>query len=443
MTVETLHKGYTDASKRWKRTRDATEGQQKVKEARTEYLPIYPGWDAKKYDWYLSVAYYINITGRTKRGLMGAVFRKPAVVEIPSSLEYLEVNANGAGQGLTQVAKTVTGDVIEVGRYGILSDYPQAEEGLSAAQVNERDLKAYMSGYKAEDIINWSTNVINGREQLSLVVLREIVEVKTDEFSSDDTTRYRVLILNDGLYEQRVYGEGGNIENTYKPRKSDNSRWTEIPFTFIGSENNTPSIDMSPLFDIANINLVQYRNIADNEMAGTVFSQSMLHVDTGDMSAKDWESLNPNGVFFGSSSAIVTSGSGSAQIVQASPNDKASQLVKDKSDEMVSVGARLIDKSSANQTAEAARISASSEMSVLDNVVDNVSNGIKKAIMFCAEFMGDTDDITYELNKEFFDSKMTSQEIMAVIQLADRGDLTPDEVESILARQGLKSSDND
>ena len=43
--------------------------------------------------------------------------------------------------------------------------------------------------------------------------------------------------------------------------------WRVIPFQFLGSENNDTSIDDSPLYDMAEVNIGHYRNSADYEEA--------------------------------------------------------------------------------------------------------------------------------------------------------------------------------
>lgn len=448
MPVNQPNEEYTAAAERWQTTRDATDGQQAVKGATTRYLPQFIPEDKERYKQYLKFAYYVNVTGRTKRGLVGAVYRKPAEIDLPADLEYLINNANGAGQGLVQISKKTVGECLEVGRQGLLVEYPEAEEGLSREQVIALDLKAYIVSYEAEDIINWATTVINGQEMLSMVVLRETTEKPVDQFTATDETTYRALTLeldDNGVtysYHQTIYGDEG-AQESYIPTKADGSVWREIPFIFPGSEDNTPEIDMSPLFDLANINLAQYRNIADREAALRMFSQMSLHIDTGEMSAETWKDLNPKGVMFGASAAIVTNGGGAVNILQASPTDIASVAIKDKAEEMVSVGARLIDKSGINQTAEAARINAASEMSVLDNIVDNVANAYAKAIFYCGEYMGtNTEGSTFNINREFFDETMTAQDYMALIQLGDAEYLDNNDIEMVLKRQGLKAGES-
>ncbi len=439
MSIDTPNEEYLKAAQRWQSTRDAVDGQEAVKAKKEAYLPAFIPADVARYEQYLKFAYYVNVAGRTKRGLVGAVYRKPAEIELPTELEYLLTNANGAGMGLVQSSKKAVGDVLEIGRYGLFVDYPSTEPGMTKEQVKSLDLKAYIKPFSAECGINWRTTVIGGKEALSLVVLEEDEAVAKDDFTNETKKKYTALMLVDGLYQIQIWDESGRID-TKEPTKSDGSRWDSIPFVFVGSEDNSPDIDQSPLSDLANINLAQYRNIADREAMLRMFSQMSLHIDTGEMTIDSWNEANPNGVMFGASRAIVTNGGGSVNILQANGQDLISQAIKDKSDEMISVGARVIDKNTANQTAEAARINAASENSVLDNIVGNVSAAYRKAISWVGDYNGvNTEGVVFELNQDYFDSKLNAQDVMAVIQLADRGDLTDEEVESILGKQGWKS----
>jgi len=72
---------------------------------------------------YKARAKYTNFTSRTRNALSGAVFRKEPVLELPSDLQFLEDDANGAGLKIEQLAKSLVSNLIEVGRHGLFVDY--------------------------------------------------------------------------------------------------------------------------------------------------------------------------------------------------------------------------------------------------------------------------------------------------------------------------------
>ena len=89
---------------------------------------------------------------------------------------------------------------------------------------------------------------------------------------------------------------------------------------------------------------------------------------------------------------------------------------------MIGIGARIVQRGAANETAEAARINASADASALDQVVNNLSDALTEALMDVALFFGlPVGDIYYKLNTRFWEEELDSQEMMALIQLGDTG----------------------
>ena len=64
--------------------------------------------------------------------------------------------------------KDAASDTLLTGRYGLLVDYPQTEEGLTQAQVSTAGLQASLLAYPAESVINWRCEVVNGVKQLTI-----------------------------------------------------------------------------------------------------------------------------------------------------------------------------------------------------------------------------------------------------------------------------------
>jgi hypothetical protein len=113
------------------------------------------------------------------------------------------------------------------------------------------------------------------------------------------------------------------------------------------------------------------------------------------------------------------------------------EAMKHKEEQLIAIGARIITGNSTQaETAEAVRIRYSSENSVLDNLVGNASDAILQCLKWCGEFMGETGDIVYELNREYFDTKINPQEITAQILLLDRQVVAKTDVRNMLRKAG-------
>jgi len=76
--------------------------------------------------------------------------------------------------------------------------------------------------------------------------------------------------------------------------------------------------------------------------------------------------------------------------------------------------------------------------------VQNASEATKQAIEWCAEFMNVQGDIVYQINEDFYDKSLTAQDVMADIQLYDRGVIGKTDMRLSLRKSGrLERSDDD
>ncbi|HCT5924835.1 TPA: DUF4055 domain-containing protein, partial [Klebsiella pneumoniae] len=284
----------------WKKIRDVCKGADAVKAAGNEYLPFLDPSDKsarnkKRNADYIQRAVFYAITGNTKVGLLGLAFRKDPTMTAPDKLNYLRDNADGAGASIYQQSQQVTENILEAAREGLYTDY--------AAETDE----AIILRYQAESIINWRTKRINGRDQLVLVVLRECME-KEDGFAYEDEIQYRELALENGKFVCRVWRKSADagsfsVTSEYHPKPKGEDFWDEIPFTFVGAQNNDPTIDESPLAALVEINLGHYRNSADYEDSVFFCGQVQPVISGLDTAWRDW--LQDKGIRVGSRSPFL------------------------------------------------------------------------------------------------------------------------------------------
>lgn len=462
MPASAQHNEYTKHLTRWQRVRDCVEGEDAIKarskgsgdnassiwgQRGTAYLPPPNPSDEsaeniERYQSYRDRAVFTNYTGSTLIGLKGLVFRKPPVINLPTGLEYMLDNANAEGLGLSQLMQKTLDELSITGGEGLLADYPRAAAGLSQAQVRALDLKAHIKCYRSESIVNWREEVINGRKQLTLVVLAEQVEkVSDDGFSTESVTHHRALMLREGVYIQMEYDEDDNPiqqedgEFFIVPRKPDGSMWDFIPFCFVGSENNDAKPDKSLLLDIANVNIAHYRNSADKEESSFTVGQPTLAISG---LTQSWvEDVLKGKVLMGSRGGIPLPQGASAQLLQANANQMPAQGMKDKEAEMVALGARIIRDVRGNETAEAAKIRFAGQNSLLAIAVNNIEEAYTKILEWCALFMGEQANIEIELNRQFYDATIDPQQIAQMIVLMDRGVIGMDDIRHNLRQANI------
>jgi hypothetical protein len=316
---------------------------------------------------------------------------------------------------LVQFARGCVSGLLTNGRHGVLVDYPEAEDGLTREQT--RGLRATLRHYSSESIVNWRRE----GEELTLVVLREPWARDIDEFEQDWDWQYRVLRLEDGRYTQQVYRDGQPVGEKTMPRQANGSAWPVIPFQFLGTTDNNETPDAPLLLDIADQNLAMYRNSASVEEAAHICGQPVLHIDIGDTSTDEWQELNPNGISIGSRRGVQTRGGGTLSMVQAEERNLPLQLMEQRREDMIALGAKLIERGAQQETAEGVRERSGSETANLSSVAGNVSDGIRNCLEWANIFMGGAGEIVFELSRQFYADNADPQEIVARMQLVDRG----------------------
>ena len=312
---------------------------------------------------YKEGAILTNFTSLTKEGLTGLVFRRDPKVDLPDELQYLLDDAVGDDRGLALLAKQSLGEVMTTGRSGLLTDFPRSSGGVSIADTE--NLKARILPYKAENIINWNVERVNGKAVIKFIVLFEPTLELVNDFEWELKDKYRLLKLDDeGNYFQAMYNEEFELVDFVYPLDINGNNIKEIPFSFIGSQDNNEEIDKASLYDLAVLNIGHYRNSADYEESVFVVGQPTIFV-SGSWGIEEFKEALPQGIKFGSRAGYFLGEGGNASLVQANPNQLADEAMKSKLKQAAFIGARLIAEPGGRETAEAARLRYSSQNSAL------------------------------------------------------------------------------
>lgn len=397
MPVHTSNKKRDELLDLWQTCRDVICGDRAVKGAGERYLPKLAEQDADEYEKYKLRATFFGATRRTLHGLLGAMFRKEPEIEPPSAY-------------VRSIVDDVAREVLETGRAGVLVD------------VGTGGGNPYMVLYKAEDIINWAYDAVDGKVVIRRVVLRETTSEQSedDPFETDDVVRYRVVEISaDGLYHSAVW------ENRSKDSKKED--WVEvsnvipvmrgaamnfIPFTFINALNDKPDIDEPPLADIARINISHYRTSADLEHGRHYTALPTPWVSGFDPSTK---------LVLGAGQAWVTdnvsaragflefTGAGLSTLVEA---------LQEKQEMMAVSGSRMLEGQRVGvEAAETARIHKAGEEATITAIAKNISAAMTKAYQWLNDFRltaGGTTAIV-ALNTDYIASQLDPAMIAALL----------------------------
>ncbi len=422
--VNITHRNYDEYQDRWIRCRDTFEGTDAVKDKGTTYLPKLGSHELDgnnvEYEKYVLRALYFNAMGRTVEGLSGFIFQKPPIVEVPKVVEKDLNDITMTGIDFDTFALNAGRELLMTGRYGILVDMLADDPD----HPTEDAKRAYWSGYEAENILNWRTERRGDDPSvLTRVVLREWDDEVNpeDEFEVLHIEQWRVLELSDEGYSQTLYRRNNNtnkfhihMAQMFPDRRGD--RLDRIPFECLGPTSLSCDVAKPPLIDMVDVNLSHYRTMADLEHGRhftalpTPWVAGMKGDDPFLMgSAVAWD-LDVGG----SAGMIEFSGAGLASLVIAE---------QDKRKMMAILGARLLEEApNQPETATAFIGRHSGEGATLRTMTAVMSRGFTRSMQQLAWWVGLEEELeevkaSVELNKEFMNLKMNSQEVQAQLQL--------------------------
>jgi hypothetical protein len=418
MAVDTTHKDYAAGQAKWSRCRDAVDGQDAVHAAGEKYLPRLKDQTDPEYKAYKQRATYFNATGRTLEGLVGMVMRKDAEIEAPDTLRDMLDDVDLNGTTINGLAAHLVNDVLEAGRIGLLVEYPLiTDQPQSAAQAAERNLRPYITRYCADSILNWKVSRINNVMQPTLVVLQEAASIPEDEFTDKAVDQIRVLMLENGIYIQRVYQRSDStkeyalvLEITPLIRSQP---FGFIPFFMFGPRTNDFTVQDPPILDLADLNLAHYRVTADYEHGCHFTGLPMLML--AGIEVKENEPIH-----LGSQTAVVTTNAeahGEFIEFQGQGLGALEKNLDRKEKQMATIGARMLEQQKAGVESEGAmEMRSNGESSVLAQIANLVSQQLTKTLQFFALWAGYTETVTIKLNTDYLPAGLSAQQLSELVK---------------------------
>lgn len=466
MTAVTfIRKELSDVFGKYKIIRDCLLGSEAVKRRGKEYLPMPNPEDTSKentarYRAYLKRAVFYAFTSRTLAGLVGQVFMREPVVEIPDQMDVVENDATGEGVSMLQSAVATLGFILSYGRCGLFVDYPQLENGATVEQIQSGEVRPTIQVFEPRSIINWRTVTVGALTKLSLVVIAEEWPYHDDGFERKTACQFRVLRLNAAMqYTVEIWREptptnwstDGEIpkakqfqmhEGPFTPIDANGNPFNEIPFLFVGVRNNDSNIDNPPLYDMADLNIAHFRNSADYEEACYMMGQPTYWFSG---MTESWvENILKGEVKLGSFGGVMLPQGGQGGLLQPEPNTMVKEAMDAKERQAVALGAKLVEQSSVQRTATEAAQENASETSILSSSAKNVSSAFKWAIDWCGKYMGlDTTNSKYELNSDFMITTMDAPSRVQLMKDWQAGGISFSEYRAVLRKVGIATLDDD
>ena len=436
----------------WLRARDVLAGEDAVKRAGEKYLPRLEAHTPNDYLAYVARASFFNATARVADNFVGMIFRRVPFVKVPEgsagaagALHVFVNDMDMYGTSLGDYAKRIVREVVSVGRAGTLVDW----EGQS-------EKRAYASVYCAEDILNWREERLNGRNVLSLLVLREMVRRSdvVDDFDSRFVEQLRVLRLvrSEPAADwpwfcqvevwRKVEKKDGGVGEEWKMMScvSPLRRGAPlplIPFVFHGPRGFLAGVDKPPLEDVISVNLDHYRLSADynHGMHFTALPTAWVAGFDKDASLK-----------IGSSTAWTTDvvGATAGFLEFRGQGLETFERAMDRDERLMAIlGARLLEtQKRVAETFPAVEQRQSGEHCVLGSIANSVSAGLtfvlrwvywwNSAVVWPEDVT--KDEVCVELNTDFRVRGLQASEIVALVQAWQGGALSHESLLDLFRR---------
>lgn len=420
MSVDFIRSEVTNADPVWQEIRDITEAENLTRYLREIRRPNGTVDEIRTED-YQKHAIFYGVSGRTGRGLVGTIFHKDPAQDIAPELSHVETNIDGGGNGIQQQARAVCADVVRFGRCGLWVDFPRTKGPISMAETGR--YFATVTHYKPWQITNWRQERDGSEMRLVLVVLKENRAV-IDGFRVKSEKIYRELALVDlgagPVYRVRVWVQRKDqstgkveyvVESEAFPTDSAGRLMDFIPFTFVGSQNNDPTIDSAPLAELVKINIGHYRNSADYE--DSVFYSGQVQPWMSGATSEYFDLMNEKQFYIGSKELMPVPPGEQFGFATPGANPLVRQAMIDKIDQMVGLGASIIERGAVAKTATEAASDDRTETSELSVIAGNVSRAYESALRWAGLFQGASGSSSYVLCQDFSAITATAQMLTA------------------------------
>lgn len=401
MPIDSQHPEYTKYKLIWQKCIDFYEGEEAVKEHRTDYIPVLAGQSSVKYDAYVNRGIFYNAAGRTVAGLVGAIFRKEAFIQLPDGLSYLYDDATNTGVSIYQLLVHTLTEQMVTSRSGILVDRPK-DGG-----------RPYLTYYDALAIRNWNIGV-------PFVTLAETYwDFEQDAYAPEEKTRFRELRLDSsGNYYQNVWVDlDGYIPDQPAYLVNRGRPISYIPFVCITPSGMDFDVIRPTILDLVNVQHKHYMLSCDYANGLHVVGLPTPYI-TG---IKKTDDLVLN---LGTDTTLAIPNPASKvgflefQGQGLDPMEKALTKLENM---LAALGARLVETSKnqmKSETAEGVRTREAAATAVLSSIIYAVEKGFTKALRWMAEWEGyDPNEVQIKINRELVESRIDSNTMNALLNL--------------------------
>jgi hypothetical protein len=354
----------------------------------------------QQYKKYKAGAEFDEYTTQTLQSMLGKLNLDDFTPEVEPRLEYLINNVDGDGCTLKALTENLAANILGVKWHIAAVDY-QGLQGVALDSVTIEDAeklnpRAKIKQYSRESVLKAYFSTINGRKQLSFIMLLEYGErFDQDTYMALEVKSYLILALdeNGDYYQQKVVEADGDGMSVGKPDyvTVKGQRLKFIPLEIVSDSDVCHELPqrLGFLNPIADICLHRYNVSADYKEALRKFvpTTDVFGMTDNDVEAfetvngRKYRAIGQTNVWPTAEIKVQTSSTDGSLLSFESYDETSKNKIR-------SIGGVVPEYSTGDTSATEALINSSEQNSNLNPLVSGIESSMKMLIAYCAMFEG-------------------------------------------------------
>lgn len=416
----------------WQLVADLLGGTRAMRAAAARRLPKWPNESSESHQARLSTATLFPAFARTLGVMAGKPFSKALTYgdDVPTRIREWCDDADLQGTNLHTFAADLLAEALGYGLCGVLVEYPRTDGVRTVADERAVNARPYLVRYNHDQILGWQSARTNSVTRLTQLRLAESAEVEDGEYGTKTVDRVRVL--RPGLWELWEKGE----KDDYTLIESGTTTLAEIPFVPFYGRKTGFMAGVSPLLDLAHLNVKHWQSQSDQDTILHVARVPILAVSTDD---SDFQ------LTVGASSAVKLPAGAELKFVEhtGASIEAGRTSLQDLKDEMIQTGAELLVKQPGQRSATEANNDAEANKSELQAIAEGMEDSLDQCLQFMGDWVDEKQGGHISLFKDFGAATLTDASAQLVVSLQQAGLITKETAIREQQRRGLLAADID
>jgi len=383
----------------------------------TKYLPQEPAEDNDAYQARLAKSTLYNTFKKAVHSMTGKPFGVPITLneDVPPEFKPWLEDIDRQGRDLDTFARDHFRQDLVDGIGFILVDYPVVKEKMNLAQERALGLRPFWVHILGDQVYGWRAENQNGRMVLTMVRIRECVEVPDGEFGTKVVEQFRVL--RPGSVE--VYIQNAKKEWVIDPEQSGPTTLDFIPLVPCYTGRTGFMTATPPLEDLAWLCCDHWQSKSDQK--------HILHVARVPLLFGRKLTTQAGQKVVVGANCMVHSDNEAAELKYVEHSGKAieagRQDLQDTEDQMRRSAGELLS-SEVQKTATETGIETVEGESSLKAMVRTFEDALEQALKFTAAWVKMPSGGSLKINREWKEDHVDPQELNVMLQAVTQGKIT-------------------